>query len=214
VKLPIFVARQWIRHRTANVNEYSARYSVLDREFYIPEPEHLAAQSASNRQGRGDVLQGEEAAEVLDILRRDAEQAYDDYALMLNDGSEGKQRDDRVGLARELARMNLSLNYYTQWYWKTDLHNLMGFLRLRADAHAQYEIRAYADVMMDVMAAWVPLAHAAFLEYRMGAVQLSATGVKAVRRMIAGEKVSQEDSGLTKREWTELLSALQLDQSA
>lgn len=214
VKLPIFVARQWIRHRTANVNEYSARYSVLDREFYIPEPEHLAAQSASNRQGRGDVLQGEEAAEVLAILRRDAEQAYDDYASMLNDGSEGKQRDDRVGLARELARMNLSLNYYTQWYWKTDLHNLMGFLRLRADAHAQYEIRAYADVMMDVMAAWVPLAHAAFLEYRMGAVQLSATGVKAVRRMIAGEKVSQEDSGLTKREWTELLSALQLDQSA
>ncbi len=214
VKLPIFVARQWIRHRTANVNEYSARYSVLDREFYIPEPEHLAAQSASNRQGRGDVLQGDEAAEVLAILRRDAEQAYDDYALMLNDGSEGKQRDDRVGLARELARMNLSLNYYTQWYWKTDLHNLMGFLRLRADAHAQYEIRAYADVMMDVMAAWVPLAHAAFLEYRLGAVQLSATGVKAVRRMVAGEKVSQEDSGLTKREWTELLSALQLDESA
>lgn len=213
VKLPIFVARQWIRHRTANVNEYSARYSVLDREFYIPEPEHLAAQSASNRQGRGDVLQGEEAAEVLAILRRDAERAYDDYALMLNDGSEGKQRDDRVGLARELARMNLSLNYYTQWYWKTDLHNLMGFLRLRADAHAQYEIRAYADVMMDVMAAWVPLAHAAFLEYRMGAVQLSATGVKAVRRMIAGETVSQEDSGLTKREWTELLSSLHLDQS-
>ncbi len=212
VKLPIFVARQWIRHRTANVNEYSARYSVLDREFYIPEPEHLAAQSASNRQGRGDVLQGDEAAEVLAMLRRDSEQVYDDYALMLNDGSEGNQRDDRVGLARELARMNLSLNYYTQWYWKTDLHNLMGFLRLRADAHAQYEIRAYADVMMDVMAAWVPLAHAAFLEYRLGAVQLSATGVKAVRRMIAGEKVSQENSGLTKREWTELLSVLELDQ--
>ncbi len=214
VKLPIFVARQWIRHRTANVNEYSARYSVLDREFYIPEPKHLAAQSASNRQGRGDVLQGDEAAEVLAILRRDAEQAYDDYALMLNDNSEGKQRDDRVGLARELARMNLSLNFYTQWYWKTDLHNLMGFLRLRADAHAQYEIRAYADVIMDVMAAWVPLAHAAFMEYRFGAVQLSATGVKVVQRMIAGEKVSQEESGLTKREWTELLSALQLDEGA
>ncbi len=211
VKLPIFVARQWIRHRTANVNEYSARYSVMDREFYIPEPEHLAAQSTSNRQGRGDVLQGDEAAEVLALLRRDAEQVYDDYALMLNDGSEGKSRDDRVGLARELARMNLSLNYYTQWYWKTDLHNLMGFLRLRADSHAQYEIKAYADVMMEIMAAWVPLAYAAFLEYRLGAVQLSATSLKAVRRMIAGEKVSQEDSGLTKREWTELLSALELD---
>ncbi len=213
VKLPIFVARQWIRHRTANVNEYSARYSVLDREFYIPAPEHLAAQSASNRQGRGDVLRGDEAAEVLAMLRRDAEQVYDDYALMLNDGTEGGGRDDRVGLARELARMNLSLNFYTQWYWKTDLHNLMGFLRLRADAHAQYEIRAYADVMMDVMAAWVPLAHAAFLEYRLGAVQLSATALKAVRRMIAGEKVGQEDSGLTKREWTELMSALELPAS-
>lgn len=212
VKLPIFVARQWIRHRTANVNEYSARYSVLDREFYIPEPEHLAAQSTANRQGRGDVLQGDEAAEVLAILRRDAEQAYDDYAMMLNDASEGRSRDDRVGLARELARMNLSLNFYTQWYWKTDLHNLMGFLRLRADPHAQYEIRAYADVMMEVMAAWVPLAHAAFLEYRLGAVQLSATAAKAVRRMIAGEKVGQEDSGLTRREWTELVAALELDE--
>jgi len=210
VKLPIFVARQWIRHRMANVNEYSARYSVLDREFYIPEPHHLAAQSASNRQGRGGVLAGDEAAEVLSILRRDAEQAYDDYAQMLNDGSDGAQREDRVGLARELARMNLSLNFYTQWYWKTDLHNLMGFLRLRADAHAQYEIRAYADVMMDVMKAWVPMAHAAFLEYRLGAVQLSATAVNAVRRMIAGEKIGHEESGLTKREWTELASALEL----
>jgi thymidylate synthase (FAD) len=210
VKLPIFVARQWIRHRMANVNEYSARYSVLDREFYIPEPHHLAAQSASNRQGRGGVLAGDEAAEVLSILRRDAEQAYDDYAQMLNDGSDGAQREDRVGLARELARMNLSLNFYTQWYWKTDLHNLMGFLRLRADAHAQYEIRAYADVMMDVMKAWVPMAHAAFLEYRIGAVQLSATAVNAVRRMIAGEKIGHEESGLTKREWTELASALEL----
>lgn len=211
VKLPIFVARQWIRHRTANVNEYSARYSVLDREFYIPEPEHLAAQSSANRQGRGDVLQGDEAAEVLDILRRDAGRAYDDYALMLNDGSEGNARDDRVGLARELARMNLSLNFYTQWYWKTDLHNLMSFLRLRADAHAQYEIRAYAEVMMDVMAAWVPMAHAAFLEYRLGAVQLSASALKAVRRMIAGEQVGQEDSGLTRREWAELMASLELD---
>jgi thymidylate synthase (FAD) len=210
VKLPIFVARQWIRHRMANVNEYSARYSVLDREFYIPEPHRLAAQSASNRQGRGGVLAGDEAAEVLSILRRDAEQAYDDYAQMLNDGSDGAQREDRVGLARELARMNLSLNFYTQWYWKTDLHNLMGFLRLRADAHAQYEIRAYADVMMDVMKAWVPMAHAAFLEYRLGAVQLSATAVNAVRRMIAGEKIGHEESGLTKREWTELASALEL----
>ncbi|WP_027053692.1 FAD-dependent thymidylate synthase [Mesorhizobium erdmanii] len=210
VKLPIFVARQWIRHRTASVNEYSARYSVLDNEFYVPEPEHLAAQSTSNRQGRGAVLEGDEAAEVLALLRRDAEQAYSDYSVMLNDPSSPDHREDRSGLARELARMNLSLNFYTQWYWKTDLHNLMNFLRLRADAHAQYEIRAYADIMLDMMAAWVPLAHAAFLEYRMGSVQLSASAVKAVRRMIAGETVTQADSGLTAREWQEVVQALGL----
>lgn len=210
VKLPIFVARQWIRHRTASVNEYSARYSVLDNEFYIPEPEHLATQSTSNRQGRGAVLEGDEAAEVLALLRRDAEQAYGDYSAMLNDPSNATYRKDRSGLARELARMNLSLNFYTQWYWKTDLHNLMNFLRLRADAHAQYEIRAYADIMSDMMAAWVPLAHAAFVEYRMGAVQLSASAVKAVQRMIAGEKVTQTNSGLGAREWQEIITALDL----
>ncbi len=126
VKLPIFVARQWIRHRTANVNEYSARYSVMDREFYIPAPEHLAAQSASNRQGRGAVLEGEEAAAVLDLLRSDAGRAHDNYSWMLNEDAADPARQ---GLARELARMNLTLNTYTQWYWKTDLHNLLGFLQ-------------------------------------------------------------------------------------
>lgn len=210
VKLPIFVARQWIRHRTASVNEYSARYSVMDNEFYIPKPEHLAAQSKSNQQGRGTILDGDEAAEVLALLRRDAEQVYGDYSNMLNDPSNPDHREDRSGLARELARMNLSLNFYTQWYWKTDLHNLMNFLHLRTDAHAQYEIRAYADVMLDIMAAWVPLAHAAFLEYRMGTVRLSASAVKAVRRMVAGETVTQADSGLTAREWLELRAALKL----
>ncbi|MBY3378948.1 FAD-dependent thymidylate synthase [Rhizobium laguerreae] len=213
VKLPIFVARQWIRHRTASVNEYSARYSVLDNEFYIPEPEHLAAQSTSNRQGRGSVLEGDEAEEVLSLLRRDAEQAYSDYATMLNDPTMPDHRDDRSGLARELARMNLSLNFYTQWYWKTDLHNLMNFLRLRADAHAQYEIRAYADIMMGMMAAWVPISHAAFKEHRMEAVQLSGTAVKAVRRMIEGEVVTQASSGLSTREWQELSAALELASS-
>ncbi len=139
VKLPIFVARQWIRHRTANVNEYSARYSILDREFYLPTPEHLAAQSAINRQGRGAVLDGAEAAEVLDLLRGDAARSYDHYLAMLNEDEAGKPRDPgRRGLARELARMNLTLNTYTQWYWKVDLQNLLHFLSLRADAHAQY----------------------------------------------------------------------------
>ena len=209
VKLPIFVARQWIRHRTANVNEYSARYSILDREFYIPEPEQLAAQSASNRQGRGEVLQGAEAAHVLDLLRQDAMQTYDHYAEMLNEDETGEPRDPaRQGLARELARMNLTLNTYTQWYWKTDLHNLFHFLRLRADAHAQHEIRVYAEVMLDTVAAWVPAAYQAFRDYRLGAVTLSAQMLGVVKRLLAGEAVDQKTSGLSKREWTELMGVL------
>ena len=205
VKLPIFVARQWIRHRMANVNEYSARYSILDREFYIPAPEHLAAQSDSNRQGRGAVLAGAEAAEVLDLLRSDAAQAYDHYAHMLNEHGADPARQ---GLARELARMNLTLNTYTQWYWKSDLHNLLNFLSLRADNHAQYEIRAYADVMLRTVEAWVPHTFAAFGDYRMGAVTLSAGMLAVVRRMVAGQAVEQAGSGLSKREWSELMEAL------
>ena len=209
VKLPIFVARQWIRHRTANVNEYSARYSILDREFYIPEPEHLAAQSASNRQGRGEVLSGGDAARVLDILRGDAMRTYDHYAAMLNEDEAGAPRDpDRPGLARELARMNLTLNTYTQWYWKTDLHNLLHFLSLRADAHAQYEIRVYAEEMLRTVEAWVPLACQAFRDYRLGAVTLSAQMLTVVKRMLAGETVAQPDSGLNRREWGELMGVL------
>jgi thymidylate synthase (FAD) len=196
VKLPIFVARQWIRHRTANVNEYSARYSVLDREFYIPAPDALAAQSTVNNQGRGEVLQGEEAARVLEMLKRDATQAYDSYQAMLS-------QDGQQGLARELARMNLPANVYTQWYWKTDLHNLFHFLRLRADAHAQYEIRVYAEAMAAMVADWVPLAYGAFADYRMGGVTLSAQAVDVLKRRLQGEVVTQDTSGMSKGEWRE-----------
>jgi thymidylate synthase (FAD) len=209
VKLPIFVARQWIRHRTANVNEYSARYSILDREFYLPAPEQLAAQSAVNRQGRGEVLSGDAAARVLDLLRDDATRSYDHYVEMLNEDEQGAPRDPaRQGLARELARMNLTLNTYTQWYWKVDLYNLLHFLALRADTHAQYEIRVYAQVMLKTVAAWVPIAHQAFLDYRLGAVTLSAQMLAVVRRMVAGEAVTQAESGLNRREWGELMVAL------
>jgi thymidylate synthase (FAD) len=209
VKLPIFVARQWIRHRTANVNEYSARYSILDREFYLPAPEHLAAQSVANRQGRGKVLAGEEAARVLDLLREDATRCYDHYAEMLNEEGDGCARDpSRQGLARELARMNLTLSTYTQWYWKIDLYNLFHFLSLRADAHAQYEIRAYAEAMLGTVAAWVPIAQKAFLDYRLGSVTLSAQMLTVVRRLLAGEAVEQSTSGLNRREWAELMEAL------
>jgi thymidylate synthase (FAD) len=209
VKLPIFVARQWIRHRTANVNEYSARYSILDREFYIPAPEQLAAQSVANRQGRGDVLTGAEAARVLDILKQDSTTAYDHYAEMLNESEAGETIDaEKQGLARELARMNLSLNFYTQWYWKIDLYNFMHFLSLRADPHAQYEIRVYADAMLDVLRKWVPLTAEAFEQHRLHAITLSKNALVAIQRMLKGETVTLETSGLSKREWSELQAVL------
>ena len=201
VKLPVFVARQWIRHRTANVNEYSARYSILDREFYIPAKDALAAQSSVNNQGRGTALSGEEADSVLKYLRDDAARCYDHYEDMIS--VEGKQ-----GLARELARMNLPANIYTQWYWKVDLHNLLHFLRLRADNHAQYEIRVYADEICKLVADWVPFAFSAFQDYRMGGITLSSKGLDCVRRMIAGENVKQETSRMSKGEWKELQTVL------
>lgn len=206
IKLPIFIARQWIRHRTANVNEYSARYSIMDKEFYIPTIEQLAPQSKQNHQGRSDQeLSPEEAKRVLEILKEDSVRVYDHYEELMNCDSQGNVINmEKSGIARELARMNLTLNYYTQWYWKCDLHNLMHFLRLRADSHAQYEIQAYANVMIDVMKKWVPFAHEAFEEHRLHSASLSRTGLAVVKRLIAGEKVTQETSGLTKREWDEL----------
>ena len=211
VKLPIFIARQWIRHRTANVNEYSARYSILDKEFYLPAPENLATQSQNNRQGRGDVLEGEQAKQVLDLLKKDAEQTYNNYELMLNERYDGSIIDkNQTGLARELARMNLTLNTYTQWYWKTDLLNLMNFLRLRADDHAQYEIRAYADTMLDTLKKWVPITYEAFMDYRVGGTEVSAKGKAVLQKLIKRESVSMEKSGLSKREWNELMNAFEL----
>jgi thymidylate synthase (FAD) len=209
VKLPIFVARQWIRHRTANVNEYSARYSILENEFYLPEREHLASQTTTNGQGRGEVLDPTAAQRVLDLLRDHAERAYYGYTELLNeDAAEARRDPGRPGLARELARMNLSLNFYTQWYWKIDLHNLLHFLSLRIDPHAQYEIRAYAKAMLDTLALWVPMTYAAFLEYQMHAAVISAKGLAVIRRLLADEYVDQASSGLSPREWRELMVLL------
>ena len=211
VKLPIFIARQWIRHRTANVNEYSARYSILDKEFYLPEPNHLAAQSKNNRQGRGDILQGEQAKKVLELLKGDAERTYDNYEKMLNERYDGSIIDENQdGLARELARMNLTLGTYTQWYWKTDLLNLMNFLRLRADHHAQYEIRAYADAMLDTLKKWVPITYDAFLDYRVGGTEVSSKGKEVLKKLIGGGNIDLESSGLSKREWNELMEAFEI----
>ena len=208
VKLPIFVARQWIRHRTANVNEYSARYSILDKEFYLPAKENLAAQSKNNRQGRGDLIDGEQANDILKILKEDAEKNYNDYEMILNERHDGTiVNESKKGLARELARMNLTLNTYTQWYWKTDLLNLLNFLSLRADDHAQYEIRAYADVMIDCLKKWTPITYEAFMDYRMGGMELSSKGRLVISKMIKGESCDFENSKLSKREWNELMGS-------
>ena len=210
IKLPIFIARQWIRHRTANVNEYSARYSVLDREFYIPDQVNLATQSQSNRQGRGEVLEGKEAVAVLDLLRDDAENNYNHYVEMLNEDESGHIIDEsRDGLSRELARMNLTLNTYTQWYWKIDLHNLLHFLSLRADEHAQCEIRVYAEAIMETVKRWCPITYDAFIDHRVNSVTLSGKAIQVIKKMIDGVSIEQEESGLSKREWRELMGVLE-----
>ena len=212
IKLPIFIARQWIRHRTANVNEYSARYSILDKEFYLPSTKNLAAQSTNNRQGRGEVIDGKQAEKILKLLKEDAERTYNNYEEMLNERYDGSKIDDnKKGLARELARMNLTLNTYTQWYWKTDLLNLMNFLKLRADSHAQYEIRVYADIMLNTLKQWVPITYDAFMDYRVGGMEVSSKGKKVIQKFLNGSNISIEDSGLSKREWNELMQAFNLN---
>ena len=211
VKLPIFVARQWIRHRTANVNEYSARYSILDREFYIPEAQQLSSQSSVNNQGRDEVLGAREAKRVLELLRKDANDCYEHYEEMLNFNEQGKILDEnKKGLTRELARMNLTLNTYTQWYWKIDLHNLMHFISLRLDQHAQYEIRVYAQVMLDCLKKWTPITYEAFCQHRLGAIVVSQSGKEIIKKLIKGKKVSQASSGISQREWIELMDSLGL----
>jgi len=204
VKLPVFVARQWIRHRTANVNEYSARYSILDNEFYIPKSENLASQSSSNNQGRGDVLEGEEAKKVIQILKSDSLRSYKSYEKMLS-------KENKKGLARELARMNLPTNIYTQWYWKTDLHNLFNFIRLRNDIHAQYEIRVYAEKIAELVKKWVPFAFEAFEQYQLNSSHLSSNGLSCIKRLMKGEDVSQDNSGMGKREWKEFCEIIGKD---
>lgn len=211
IKLPIFVARQWIRHRTASVNEYSARYSIVEDEFYVPKSEHLSAQSKINHQGRDEskTLNVEESKRVLQILKEDALKSYDHYLEMINQDPLGNITDpNKEGLARELARMNLPLSCYTQWYWKIDLHNLLHFLHLRADSHAQYEIRVYAEAMLDMVKKWVPHCYEAFVKNNQSGKNLSGPAIETIRRMIKGEKVEQENSGLSAREWGELMKLI------
>ncbi|MCC8417743.1 MAG: FAD-dependent thymidylate synthase [Rickettsia endosymbiont of Bryobia graminum] len=210
IKLPIFVARQWIRHRTASVNEYSARYSILGNEFYLPERQHLAAQSTINKQGRSsEALPQEIADKVLALLENDSRTCYQHYMEMMNQDENGNIiNENTIGITRELARMNITLNYYTEWYWKVNLHNLLHFLALRADPHAQYEIRVYADKMLEIVKNWVPFTYDAFNEYRLEGHNISKKGMAVVKRLINNENVTQESSEMSKREWDELMKII------
>lgn len=210
VKAPIFVTRQWFRHRTASINEYSARYSVLEREFYVPQPDAVAAQSSANRQGRGGAVDEATARRVIETLREDAARCHGNYLWMLNETEEGEVADPgRPGVARELARINLPVGVYTQFYWKVDLWNLLRFLGLRADPHAQYEIRAYADEILGIVRRWVPLVHDAFQDYVLAAASLSGPAVALLRAALASDaELDPGDYGVSGRELRELVDAL------
>ena len=208
VKLPIFIARQWIRHRTANVNEYSARYSILEDEFYIPKIANLAEQSSSNKQGRGKKINEDLAAKIIKILKDDSTRCYNNYLWMLNENNTKGYDETRDSLSRELARINLTLNTYTEWYWKIDLHNFMHFLSLRADHHSQFEIRAYADVLIKILKKWVPITYKAFCSYMLNSAELSQEALKVIKELIKGKKVNKDSTGLTNREWEELQQLL------
>ena len=208
VKLPIFIARQWIRHRTANVNEYSARYSILEDEFYIPKIANLAEQSSSNKQGRGKKINEDLAAKIIKIIKDDSTRCYNNYLWMLNENNTQGYDETRDSLSRELARINLTLNTYTEWYWKIDLHNFMHFLSLRADHHSQFEIRAYADVLIKILKKWVPLTYKAFCSYMLNSAELSQEALQVIKELIKGRKVNKDSTGLTNREWEELQQLL------
>ncbi|MCS6807955.1 MAG: FAD-dependent thymidylate synthase [Bacteroidota bacterium] len=208
VKLPIFVARQWIRHRTANVNEYSGRYSVMPDEFYLPDIEQIRPQSHTNKQGRADEALPKEKAEYIRTLLHNAqERSYKEYGKLLEEN-----------LTRELARINLPVSQYTEWYWKIDLHNLFHFLRLRLDSHAQYEIRVYAQAIAQIVRDIVPYAYEAFEDYVLYAVRLTRPELHIMRRLLSGLQKTTDmlvdvdsitpETGLSKREVEEFRDKL------
>lgn len=206
-KMPIFVARQWVRHRTARLNEISGRYSVLKDEFYVPAGQAISLQSGNNKQGRSDEPVPPETREsIRRTLEEEQRRAYDSYSRLIDDG-----------LARELARINLPVSIYTEWYWQIDLHNLFHFLKLRLDAHAQMEIRAYAEVMLDIVRRVCPIAVEAFEEHISGGVRLSAKELAVVQASLEGEGPREErvsagaaKAGLTDKETQRLIAKLGL----
>jgi thymidylate synthase (FAD) len=183
VKLPIFVARQWIRHRTANVNEYSGRYSEMKDEFYLPEIEQMRTQSAVNKQGRSEeMLEKETSQEIYHKMHSIQNMLFEEYSNLLD-----------TKLARELARINLPVSNYTEWYWKIDLHNLFHFLRLRLDIHAQYEIQIYAEAMAQMVKTIVPLAYEAFEDYTLNSISFSGLENSVLKTMLVNSIPSDEE---------------------
>lgn len=214
IKLPIFVMRQLVRHRTANLNEYSARYSVLSDEFYIPAMDYIEAQSRTNKQGRGGAISDKDKALIQNLMEDNFNQSYHLYESLLNDDPEHPCvlpddqffSEDFPGMTRELARGVISVNNYTECYWKCDLHNLFHFLRLRLDHHAQREIRDFAQAMYDHVKKLFPLCCEAFEDYRLHAKVLSRMDLLALRDMLAGVFVPDaKHYGMGKREYTEFV---------
>lgn len=203
IKLPIFVARQWIRHRTANVNEYSGRYSEMKDEFYVPSLEQIRPQSTTNKQGRSDVtLPPDVAAQIATRMEATQRELYDEYQSLLGED-----------LARELARINLPVSNYTEWYWKIDLHNLFHFLRLRIDPHAQYEIRVYGEAMAELVKQVVPIAWEAFEDYILHSTKFSRNELSALASMLSTDLPNEADLekfGLKGREAREFLEKVRL----
>lgn len=177
VKMPIFVARQWVRHRTGRMNEVSGRYSIMKEEFYVPEAEKVAPQSKDNKQGRAsEAFDSEIANKIINQLEEGQKSAYENYSELLDDG-----------LAREIARINLPLSLYTEFYWEMDLHNLFHFLKLRLDSHAQYEIRVYAEVMLEMCKKVAPMATESFINHQNNGVNFSGEEMDALRAILDGK---------------------------
>jgi thymidylate synthase (FAD) len=203
IKCPIFIARQWMRHRTANINEISARYSIIKDEFYVPPIENICKQSKINNQGSGERIADDLSQKIIHKIESTSRDSFDEYGILINEDE----------LSRELSRMVLPQNTYTEFYWKIDLHNLMHFLRLRADKHAQKEIQLYAKVMLEIMKTWAPITHEAFCDYRMNSVNFSGNDISVLIDLLNGDKIAKfiESNKETKNGDTrELLQKLKL----
>jgi thymidylate synthase (FAD) len=211
IKAPIFVARQWLRHRTASVNEYSARYSEMENDFYVPNIEQIATQSSSNKQGRGELFSEAEAEHIIKEIKDTSNNAFSVYENFL--GKNTTQENSKI-LAKEIARTILPVNFYTQFYWKIDLHNLLHFLKLRVHSHAQYEIRVYAEAILNIVKEWVPIVYKAFVDYQQDSVSLSNSEVKLLQYLIKNKKslkdIDLKEYNISSRELNELISIFNL----